>query len=151
MNKEFSYKIEYEVDKKTEQVIATIPELNHVSSFGDSFAEAEANVKEAALGYLEVLVKDNKEIPKPVFHTEGTYIKLFIPVAIAYVMGRLLPTSAKKVVQKLKKAGFYETHQRGSHLYLVNKEGNIVTVPIGTLYNIVVRQAGLSIDEFNDL
>ena len=57
--KEFEYKIEYEADKETGQVIATIPELNHVSSFGDSFAEAEANVKEAAIGYLEVLIKEN--------------------------------------------------------------------------------------------
>ena len=78
MKKEFSYKIEYEKDEKTGQVVATIPELNHVSSFGDSFAEAEANVREAALGYLEVLVKRHKDIPKPSFHTEGTYLKLFI-------------------------------------------------------------------------
>lgn len=79
MSKEFEYKIEYNVDKETSQVTATIPELNHVSSFGDSFAEAEANVKEAALGYLEVVVKEKKEIPKPAFRTEGTYIKLFVP------------------------------------------------------------------------
>ena len=74
MTKEFSYRIEYEVDKKTAQVVATIPELNHVSSFGDSFAEAEANVKEAALGYLEVLMKSHKEILQPAFHTEGTCV-----------------------------------------------------------------------------
>lgn len=53
MSNEFNYKIEYEADKKTNQITATIPELNHVSSFGNSFAEAEANVREAALGYLE--------------------------------------------------------------------------------------------------
>lgn len=51
--KEYNFRIEYEVDKKTGRVIATIPELNNVSSFGDTFAEAEANVKEAALCYLE--------------------------------------------------------------------------------------------------
>jgi predicted RNase H-like HicB family nuclease len=79
MKKEFSYKIEYETDKKTGQVIATIPELSHISSFGETFAEAEANVREAAFGYLEVLVKKHKVIPKPAFHTEGTYLKLFIP------------------------------------------------------------------------
>ena len=62
MSNEVEYKIEYEADTGTKQVIATIPELNHVSSFGDSFAEAEANVREAALGYLEVLMKENKEI-----------------------------------------------------------------------------------------
>ena len=51
MSNEFNYKIEYELDKKSDQVVATIPELNHISSFGESFAEAEANVREAALGY----------------------------------------------------------------------------------------------------
>jgi len=73
------YKIEYEADKETGQITATIPELNHVSSFGDSFAEAESNVREAALGYLEVLVRENREIPKSVFHTDGTYLKFFVP------------------------------------------------------------------------
>ena len=80
--KEFSYKIEYEVDEKTGQVTATIPELNHVSSFGNSFAEAEANVHEAATGYLEVLLKERKSFPKPSFSTEGTYIKLFAPTTV---------------------------------------------------------------------
>ncbi|OGI65276.1 hypothetical protein A3A95_03490 [Candidatus Nomurabacteria bacterium RIFCSPLOWO2_01_FULL_39_18] len=75
-------------------------------------------------------------------------------------MPKLNRLSAKKVVQKLKNAGFSETHQRGSHVYLKSNDGEkIVTVPmhgskdvpIGTLYNIVVRQAGLSVDEFNNL
>lgn len=75
-------------------------------------------------------------------------------------MGKLSRLGSRKVIQKLKKAGFVETHQRGSHLYLKSEdETKIVTVPvhgskdipIGTLYNIVVRQAGLSIEEFNDL
>ena len=78
-NKGFSYKIEYEVDKKSGQVLAAIPELGHVSSFGDSFAEAEANIKEAALGYVEALVKAKREIPEPIFKTEGTYLKVFVP------------------------------------------------------------------------
>lgn len=82
MKEAFEYKIEYEVDKEIDQVVATIPELNHVSSFGDTFAEAEANVKEAALGYLEVLIKENQEIPKPAFKSEGTYLKIFIPKAV---------------------------------------------------------------------
>jgi predicted RNase H-like HicB family nuclease len=79
MSSEVEYKIEYEADKETGQIIATIPELNHVSSFGDSFAEAESSVREAALGYLEVLKKENREVPRSVFRTDGTYIKIFIP------------------------------------------------------------------------
>ena len=62
MNNEFSYKIEYENDKESGQVIATIPELNHISSFGDTFAEAESNVRDAALGYFELLQKKQQEI-----------------------------------------------------------------------------------------
>jgi predicted RNA binding protein YcfA (HicA-like mRNA interferase family) len=73
-------------------------------------------------------------------------------------MGKLNPLSARKVIQKLKKIGFIETHQRGSHLYL-EKGDKIVTIPvhgakdipIGTLYNIVVKQADLSIEEFKNL
>lgn len=79
MSKELEYRIEYEVDKETGHVVATIPELNHVSSFGSTFAEAESNVREAALGYCEVLIRENREIPSPSFHTEGTYLKIFIP------------------------------------------------------------------------
>ncbi len=79
MSKQYEYKIEYEIDAKTKQVVATIPELNHISSFGKTFAEAEANVKEAVLCYLEALSKENKGAPKPVFRTEGTYLKLFVP------------------------------------------------------------------------
>ncbi|MDO8579509.1 MAG: type II toxin-antitoxin system HicB family antitoxin [bacterium] len=79
MSNEFAYKIEYEADRETAQINATIPELNHISSFGDTFAEAESNVREATLGYLEVLIKENKEIPKPAFRTEGTYLKIFVP------------------------------------------------------------------------
>ncbi len=82
MLNEFSYKIEYETDRDSGQVTATIPELNHLSSFGDTFAEAEANVREAVLGYFEVLRKENKQIPTPVFHTEGTYLKLFAPETV---------------------------------------------------------------------
>jgi predicted RNase H-like HicB family nuclease len=82
MSDELEYKIEYAVDRETHQVTATIPELNHISSFGGSFAEAEANVREAALGYLEVLAREQREIPKPAFRTDGTYLKLYIPKTI---------------------------------------------------------------------
>ncbi len=75
-------------------------------------------------------------------------------------MGKLSRLPAHKVLQKLKKAGFIETYQRGSHLYLKSSDRKrTVTVPIhgakdiaiGTLFNIVVKQAGLTVAEFNDL
>ena len=79
MSKQYEYKIEYEVDSETKQIVAVIPELNHISSFGKTFAEAEANIKEAVLCYLEAIAKEHKAIPKPAFRTEGTYLKLFVP------------------------------------------------------------------------
>lgn len=79
MSQTFEYKVEYGLDRESGHVTATIPELNHISSFGDSFAEAEANIREAALGYMEVMLKEHREIPKPSFHTEGTYLKIFAP------------------------------------------------------------------------
>lgn len=75
-------------------------------------------------------------------------------------MPKLIRLSAKKLIQKLQKVGFTETHQRGSHVYLKNADGTKIAtvpihgskdIPIGTLHNIVIRQAGLSAEEFNDL
>ena len=75
-------------------------------------------------------------------------------------MPRLKPISARKLIKKLKVAGFVETHQRGSHLYLFSKVRDLVVtvpihgakdIPIGTLHNIVINQAGLSVKEFDNL
>ena len=74
-------------------------------------------------------------------------------------MPKLNPLPVKKLSKKLESAGFVKTHQRGSHIYLKNAD-KIVTVPlhggnknapIGTLHNIVVKQANLSIEKFNNL
>ena len=75
-------------------------------------------------------------------------------------MGKLNRLPARKVIQKLNRAGFMETHRRGSHIYFKSNDGKRFAgvpmhgskdIPIGTLYNIVVHQAGLSVDEFNRL
>lgn len=72
-------------------------------------------------------------------------------------MTRLPMMKPRQVLRKLRKAGFVEIHQRGSHKVLKNYEtGRMVVIPMhegrdmprGTLYNIVVRQAGLTIEEF---
>jgi len=72
-------------------------------------------------------------------------------------MTRLPMMKPRQVLRKLRKAGFVEIHQRGSHKVLKNYEtGRMVVIPMhkgrdmprGTLYNIVVCQAGLTIEEF---
>ena len=70
---------------------------------------------------------------------------------------RLPSITAKKALKKLKKAGFTEHHQKGSHLILKHSDGRLVVLPIhskdiprGTLYNIIVHQAQLTMDEWNN-
>ena len=49
------FPVEYTYDSESGVFVATLPELGYVSSFGKTFAEAERNVTEAALAYLEAL------------------------------------------------------------------------------------------------
>lgn len=71
-------------------------------------------------------------------------------------MDRLPALTARQVVRALKRAGFVEDRQKGSHLILIHSElKRRVIVPIhrgktirqGLLYGIVA-EAGLSRDEF---
>jgi predicted RNA binding protein YcfA (HicA-like mRNA interferase family) len=73
-------------------------------------------------------------------------------------MSRLPSLTPREVVAALKKAGFEERRQRGSHLFLRHPERNVLTtvpmhasdLPRGTL-KAVIRQAGFTEDEFNAL
>lgn len=72
-------------------------------------------------------------------------------------MSPALPVvSGTKVVAALTKGGFGEVSQRGSHVKLRHADGRVVIVPIhrelatGTLRSII-RQSGLSVEEFIDL
>ena len=71
-------------------------------------------------------------------------------------MSRLPSLKPKKVMQALKRAGFYEDHVRGSHHYFKHPDNSslLVVVPDhnkdlkrGTLLGIIA-QAGMTIDEF---
>jgi len=73
-------------------------------------------------------------------------------------MDRLVPVTAKKAVAKLRKLGFVEVRQRGSHLYLKSSDGARVTIvpmhggadlPKGTLHSIVIKQAEIRPEDFN--
>ncbi len=64
----------------------------------------------------------------------------------------------KQVVRALKKAGFVEHHQRGSHLYLWHPQKERMTsvamhaadLPRGTT-KAILKQAGLTEEEFIEL
>lgn len=60
--KRLEFPVEYSFDVETNSVVATVPDLNYISSFGKDFAEAERNVSEAILAYLEALKMDGLTI-----------------------------------------------------------------------------------------
>ena len=74
-------------------------------------------------------------------------------------MAKLPALTARKVIQALKRAGFVEDRQKGSHLMLFHEETQARTVvPIHPgrtikepLLRAIVRDANLSADEFIEL
>ena len=71
-------------------------------------------------------------------------------------MATLPSLTARKVVRALKRAGFVEDRQRGSHLVLIHPETKARTVvPVHPgrtikepLLRAIIRDANLSVDEF---
>lgn len=68
-----------------------------------------------------------------------------------------MPYKVKEVLRKLKRAGFEERRQSGSHLVLRHDDGrqNYLPmhpgdVPTGT-FKSILKQAGFSEEEFRDL
>jgi predicted RNA binding protein YcfA (HicA-like mRNA interferase family) len=74
-------------------------------------------------------------------------------------MSRLPSLNARKVVRALKRAGFVEDRQKGSHLVLIQPETKARTVvPVHAgrtikepLLRAILRDANLSVDEFIEL
>lgn len=73
-------------------------------------------------------------------------------------MPKLPNLRSREIVAALKKAGWVEARQRGSHLQLKHEDrGGLVTIPIhpkplpqGTL-RAIIRQAGLTVAGFLEL
>lgn len=74
-------------------------------------------------------------------------------------MPRLPRVSGRKLLKALRKAGFRESHVRGSHHYLRHPDDNrLVTIPVhgsrdlptGTL-RAILRQSDLTVEELIDI
>ena len=71
---------------------------------------------------------------------------------------KLPRVTAREVLQALKKCGFAEVRQSGSHLILKNAEGVRITLPVHAgkiihpaVLNAILRDARLSIEAFSAL
>jgi predicted RNA binding protein YcfA (HicA-like mRNA interferase family) len=63
----------------------------------------------------------------------------------------------KEFIRRLKKCGFKIDHQSGSHVILIDNSGKRLVVPYhvremkrGLLFGLI-KQAGLTVEEFNNL
>jgi len=70
-------------------------------------------------------------------------------------MAKLPSVNARKLIRALKRAGFVEDRQKGSHLILIHpqtKARTVVPVHSGrSLVRAIVRDADLTVDEFIEL
>jgi predicted RNA binding protein YcfA (HicA-like mRNA interferase family) len=74
-------------------------------------------------------------------------------------MSRFPSLTARKVIRALKRAGFVEDRQKGSHLMLIHPDtGARTVVPVHAgrtikepLLRAIVRDANLTVDEFIEL
>ena len=76
-----TYRVEFETDIKTKQVTAKLPTLNNTADFGDTAEEALGNLRKLAIGLIELLLDEGKEIP-PSDKTEkgGVFLSLSLDV-----------------------------------------------------------------------
>ena len=71
------YKIRFDYDPDRRLFTATIPALGGLTATGETFAEVEAEIKAAALRYLEQLHLDNEPLPLDERELiEGVYIRI---------------------------------------------------------------------------
>jgi predicted RNA binding protein YcfA (HicA-like mRNA interferase family) len=75
-------------------------------------------------------------------------------------MKNLPALTSRKVIKALKKSGFIEDRQKGSHLILINKSTNRkVVIPVHSgqtikkplLQSIIEEDAGITIEKFIEL
>jgi len=87
-----TYRVEFETDPRTRQVTAKLPTLNHTADFGDTAEEALFNLRKLAMGLVEVMVDEGKQVP-PSDKTEkgGVFLSLSLDVKTGLKQKRARP------------------------------------------------------------
>ena len=70
-------------------------------------------------------------------------------------MPKLSPISARKLIKTLKKEGFVEVRQKGSHLRLAHNDGRKTTIPVHSGEKIgigllakILKDTNFNVDKF---
>jgi predicted RNase H-like HicB family nuclease len=76
-----TYRVEFDTDLTTKQVTAKLPSLNHTADFGDTAEEALANLRKVAIGLIELLLDEGREIsPSDKTEKGGVFLSLSLNV-----------------------------------------------------------------------
>lgn len=119
-SRRFKVLLDWDTD---EQVWVTyVPTLGQLSTYGETRDEALEQTRQAIVGYLEAAIKEGLPIPPADAETE------VVDLEIAGALTRLPRTSGKRILRALERAGFEETHVRGSHHYLRKAGGDARTL-----------------------
>lgn len=73
-------------------------------------------------------------------------------------MSRLAPIRAREIIKILRKLGFYQTRQKGSHAFILHNDGRSTVVPVHPtkqigkgLFRSILHDINISPEEFNKL
>ena len=73
-------------------------------------------------------------------------------------MSRLAPLKARELIKILRKLGFYQTRQKGSHAFFLHKDGRSTVVPVHPTKQIgkgllrsILHDINISPEEFKKL
>ena len=69
-----------------------------------------------------------------------------------------MPAKAKELARAAEKLGFVRVRQKGSHAFWKHADGRATTIPVhpsteigGWLYHKILREVGITEEEFRDL
>ena len=75
----YSYRVEIETDVETGDIVVSLPSLNYTADNGGSIEEALENLRELAVGFIEVLKEQGEVVPPSDSPGEGFYLFLEAP------------------------------------------------------------------------
>ena len=70
----YSYRVEVETDVESGEIVVSLPGLNHTADSGRSIEEALENLRELAVGFIEVLREQDEPVPPGDPPGEGFYL-----------------------------------------------------------------------------
>ena len=78
-----TYKVEFETDRETGDIVVSIPTLNYTADFGRTVEEALRNLQRLASGFVRCLAHEGERLPPSDRPGEGVFISLRVPRSLA--------------------------------------------------------------------